>query len=47
MRCISVSALVSTSKKDAFCDMAFPSDVVSAWLRDASFTAFSCVYDNF
>ena len=49
MRCISVSDLVSIGRNDAFCDMAFPFDVVSALLcvaRVPSFTAFSRVYDN-
>lgn len=44
MRCISVSDLVSIGSNDAFCDMAFPFDVVSVLLcvaRVPSFTAFS------
>jgi hypothetical protein len=48
VRCISVSDLVSIGRNDAFCDMAFPFDVVSALLcvaRVSSFTAFSSVYD--
>jgi hypothetical protein len=49
VRCISVSDLVSIGRNDAFWDMAFPFDVVSALLcvaRVLPFTALSRVYGN-